>query len=74
MRRYIANKSLLESVCDLKHFQPFTAMTYTAIVCLNKSKKQLFAQYSEFDENDLKPIHISNLPKDEYIINDNFYF
>lgn len=74
MRRYIANKSLLESVCDLKHFQPFTAMTYTAIVCLNKSKKQLFAQYSEFDENDLKPIHISNLQKDEYIINDNFYF
>ena len=39
MRNYLNERKWLESICDLKHFQPFNAITYTTIVCINKQKK-----------------------------------
>lgn len=74
MRNYIMDNQLLESLCDLKHFQPFNAITYTTIVTLNKSDKFENVKYYEFDEEKLKPIYIDTLNMSDYCINKNFYF
>ena len=74
MRNYFNNNYLLESICDLKHFQPFNAITYTTIVCLNKNNKNNEVDYYEFDEDKLKPKYIDRLSQNDYIINNNYYF
>ena len=74
LRNYIYCNRLLESVCDLKHFQAFNATTYTAIVCLNKNLKSDEMLYYEFDIEELKPKHIDILTPQLYNINGMFYF
>lgn len=74
MRNYIIDNKLLECLCDLKHFQPFNATTYTTIVTLNKSEKFEKVKYYEFDENTLKPYFVEELNISDYYINNNFYF
>lgn len=74
MRQYLANNNLLVSVCDLKHFQAFNATTYTTIICLNKNNNNPTVAYAEFDAESLHPVEISNLNKDDYLIDDKFYF
>lgn len=74
MRNYYVSNNLLESICDLKHFQPFNAITYTTIVCLNKKKVSDTVKYFEFDKDDLKQVLISELSPSDFVINDNFYF
>ncbi len=74
MRHYIIDNKLLECLCDLKHFQPFKAITYTTIVTLNKSLKFDTVKYYEFDENILKPYYVDTLKISDYFINNNFYF
>ncbi len=74
MREYFVDNKILESICDLKHFQAFNATTYTAIVCLNKKCPNDFVEYAEFDVSSLKPKHISNVSKSDFCINNNFYF
>ena len=53
MRKFLNEKLWLESICDLKHFQPFNAITYTTIVCINKTKKEDTIEYFEFDVNEV---------------------
>ena len=74
MRQHFNNNYLIESICDLKHFQPFNAITYTAIVCLNKSYKKDLVKYFEFNESELKQKFVTELKQSEYIINNNYYF
>ena len=74
MRNYLIDNQLLEELCDLKHFQPFNAITYTTIVTLNKSKKCENVNYYEFDEKNLKPYKVDTLNISDYYINKNFYF
>ena len=74
MREYLLTNSLLESICDLKHFQPFNAITYTTIVCLNKQKSDNKVNYYEFDSKNLKPIFVESLDLPDYYINWNYYF
>lgn len=74
MRKYFVKNYLLESVCDLKHFQPFNAITYTTIICLNRNNFNKTLKYYEYDETNLKQVFISELCSSEYFINDNFYF
>ncbi len=74
MRRYFNDNLLIESICDLKHFQPFNASTYTTIVCLNKQYKKDLVKYFEFDEEKLKQKFITELSQKEYITNNNYYF
>jgi hypothetical protein len=69
MREYLLTNSLLESICDLKHFQPFNAITYTTIVCLNKQKSDNKVNYYEFDSKNLKPIFVESLDLPDYYIN-----
>ncbi len=74
LRNYLIDNCLLESVCDLKHFQAFNATTYTAIVCLNKNLKSDDMLYYEFDVEELRPKHIDILTPQSYNINGMFYF
>ena len=74
MRKYLFNYNWLESICDLKHFQPFKAITYTTIVCINKNIKNDTVLYYEFDEKKLIQKYVDTLSSSEYLINDNFYF
>lgn len=74
MRIFLVKNQILESVCDLKHFQPFDATTYTAIVCINKSLKNNDVIYFEFDPTNLKQKYIQKISIDNYFINNNFYF
>ena len=41
MRKYFAQENLLKAVVDLKHFQAFTATTYTAITILLYTEKDM---------------------------------
>ena len=75
MRDYLYRNSLITKLCDLKHFQPFAATTYTTIVVLNKkniNKKQL--SYYLFNEKEQAPFFIDDLHYDDFYINGNFYF
>lgn len=74
MRNYILDNNLIESICDLKHFQAFNSTTYTAIVCLSKSISNNKIKYYEFDGNNYCPIYIDSLTKNDYLIEGNFYF
>lgn len=74
MRRYLVDNEILESVCNLKHFQAFESTTYTTIVCLNKQKICKETSYYEFDERFLGPAFVDNIPIQKYFINNNFYF
>lgn len=74
MRNYLINNQILESICDLKHFQPFNAITYTTIVCINKTLKSNNVKYYEFDEQKLIQYPVSELELSDYFINTNFYF
>lgn len=74
MRHYLIDNQILESVCDLKHFQPFNAITYTTIICINKKHKSNQVTYYEFDEEKLKPFVVAGLELNDYFINENFYF
>ena len=74
MRNYLLFNNLIESICDLKHFQAFNATTYTTIVCINKSLDDDNVKYYEFDDQKLIPFFVDSLNKNEYVIKGNFYF
>ncbi|AAF30441.1 conserved hypothetical protein [Ureaplasma parvum serovar 3 str. ATCC 27815] len=74
MRLFLSEYKLIESVCDLKHFQAFNATVYTTIICLNKSKKNECVEYYEFDEKKLKPCFIEKISHNDYFIKNNYYF
>lgn len=74
MRNYLLDNNMIESICDLKHFQAFNATTYTTIVCLNKNPNKNEVQYYEFDDKKLSPVFIDTLSKDDYLIKGNYYF
>ena len=74
MRIFLIKNQILESICDLKHFQPFDATTYTTIVCINKGLKTNDVIYFEFDQVTLKQKFIEKLGINNYFLNNNFYF
>ena len=73
LRDCLIKMNLLESVCDLKHFQPFNATTYTTIICLNKNKPSC-VKYYEFDGEKSVPVFIDTLSAEDFVIKDSFYF
>lgn len=74
MRNYFIDNNLVEMICDLKHFKAFKANTYTAIVCLNRSKRNRNVDYYEYDNKKLCPIYVDVLQENDFWINGNFYF
>lgn len=73
LRKYITRKRNLFKVVDLGHYQPFSATTYTLIsVFENKSHNEV--SYHSFDEKNLRPIFIQDIPYDKFLIEGKFYF
>lgn len=74
MRRYLIENNLLISVCNLKHFQAFNATTYTTIIVLGKNNCKEYVDYTEFDAESLSVVEVSSLSRDDYLIDEKFYF
>ncbi len=73
MRKYFEEHKSIKSVCDLKHFQPFNATTYTCILTLTISQNK-HIKYFLYDNIKHKPIFLTNLDYNDINIEDNFYF
>lgn len=73
-RNWVVRTNKVVSICDLKHFQPFNATTYTAIVTISSSKADDILNYYEYDAEKLCPKKVSELKQKDYNICDNFYF
>ncbi len=73
-RNWIVRTNKVVSICDLKHFQPFNATTYTAIVTISNNKSDDILSYYEYDAENLHPKKVSDLRQDDFNICDNFYF
>jgi len=73
-RNWIIETNKVRSICDLKHFQPFNATTYTAIVTIDNSKIDDVISYYEYDGANRKPIFIDNLSHFDFHIDGNLYF
>ncbi len=73
-RNWIVRTNKVVSICDLKHFQPFNATTYTAIVTISNEKSEDLIYYFEYDSNKLSPKLVSCLKESEYNIGGSFYF
>ena len=74
MRKYFIANNLLKKVVNLKHYQPFTTTTYTAITVLEKNQKTNELEYFEFDSSNQQPYYIAHLLPEDYYIAGNFYF
>ena len=73
MRKYLQDNNLIASICDLKHFQPFNATTYTCITTLSyKENKKI--KYHLYDGELCKPVHLVDLTYKDINIEDSFYF
>lgn len=74
LRKHLVKHNLIEKIIDLKHYQAFTATTYTTIVILRKEKSGNLTQYYQFDEKDLIPYYVDSLSPDDFFISNTFYF
>lgn len=74
MRNYFTKQNLLKAVVDLKHYQAFSATTYTAITIIEKGKENCEVDYYGFNEKKRIPYYIETLTPDDYYINGNYYF
>lgn len=73
MRKYLKENNSIKSICDLKHFQPFNATTYTCIVTLTKKKNKNIS-YFEYDGIKHEPTFLTELSFDQIDIDGNYYF
>ncbi len=74
MRLHFVNNNLLDKIVDLKHFQAFTATTYTAITILKNNRQYNTTDYYQFENKNNLPYYVDTLGVDDYYINGNFYF
>ena len=74
MRLHLVNNNLLDKIVDLKHFQAFSATTYTTIVILKNNRKQETTDYYQFEDKKNIPYYVDTLNVEDYYISDNFYF
>lgn len=74
MRLYLVKNNLLDKVVDLKHFQAFTATTYSSITILKNNRRQKTTDYYQFENKNNFPYYIDTLSAEDYYICGNFYF
>ena len=56
MRLHLVNNNLLDKIVDLKHFQAFTATTYTTITILKNNRQQKTTDYYQFEKKNNYPL------------------
>lgn len=74
MRVYLVNNNLIDKIVDLKHFQAFTATTYSAIMVLKKSRKMQTTEYYQFKDINKFACYVDTLDVKDFYIGKNFYF
>lgn len=74
MRLHLVQNNLIDRIVDLKHFQAFTATTYTTITILKNKRKQKSTEYYQFEDRNNFPYYVDTLNVEDYYICDNFYF
>lgn len=74
LRLHLVNNNLIDKIVDLKHFQAFTATTYTTITILKNNRDQSTTDYYQFEDRNNFPYYVDTLDVDDYYICDNFYF
>ena len=73
-RRHFLTEHLLTKVVDLKHYQPFEATTYTAIVVLSKENRKDMVEYHEYDAKKGKIVFVDNVGYGDVYIDGSYYF
>ena len=73
MRKYFEENNLIVSICDLKHFQPFNATTYTCIATLSYKDNNKIKYYL-YDGENHKPSYLTDLTYKDINIEGSFYF
>ncbi|MDR1697774.1 MAG: SAM-dependent methyltransferase [Erysipelotrichaceae bacterium] len=73
MRKYFEENKSIKSLCDLKHFQPFNATTYTCILTLTKIENDSFAFFL-YDDKNHRPVYLTELTYKDINIDGGFYF
>lgn len=74
MREFLVKENLLKAIVDLKHYQAFSATTYTAITILKKGKTNHNVEYYGFNGKSQDPYYIESVKPDDYFIGGNFFF
>ena len=74
LRSYFVQHNLLDKIVDLKHFQAFSATTYTAITILKKNRSKKTTDYFQFENRNNFPYFVDTLYAKDYYIKDSFYF
>ena len=76
LRRHLIDRRLIRAVADLKHYQPFDATTYTAIVILQKGDpdRPSPVRCYGYDPQKETETFIGHLTGGEFNIGGNFYF
>lgn len=74
MRSHLINNNLIDKIVDLRHFQAFSATTYTTIAILKNNRKKKTTDYYQFEANNNIPYYVDTLRVEDYFICGNFYF
>ena len=74
MRKVFVEDNLISSIVNLRHFQAFTATTYTTIVILKKNKERNELDYYQYDEKNLIPYYVDTLEPNDFYISNCYYF
>ena len=74
MRSYLVKYNLIDKIVNLKHFQAFSATTYTTITILKNNRKDITTEYYQFEDRNNFPYYVDTLSANDYYIGDNFYF
>ncbi|MDR0906418.1 MAG: SAM-dependent methyltransferase [Oscillospiraceae bacterium] len=74
MREQLIAGRQIRKIVDLKHFQPFDATAYTAIMVLCKQGKRDCVEYYEYDEQLREPVKISDYKCDDFCFDGAFNF
>jgi adenine-specific DNA-methyltransferase len=73
-RSHFLRERLLTKVVDLKHYQPFEATTYTAIMVLSKGNNKDMVGFYEYDAQKGKIVFVDNIKYSGIYINGAYYF
>ncbi len=74
MRKFFVENNLIDKIVNMKHYQAFSATTYTAIAILKNNNKSNKMSYFLYDEINRKPTFCESLSSSDYYFSDCFYF
>jgi len=74
MREFFVKNNLLQKIADMKHYQAFSATTYTAITVLQSNRNRQDIEYYRFNDEKRIPYYVDTLTANDFYISGDFYF